>query len=524
MSLADLIVYVGGTGIGIAFCAIVWNYIKGLKSSPRDMWILFLYMFINYVVYAAQNTSLTLWLSADCGLSDVNAGFYVTAWSIGLSMVAMLTGALVDAIGIKKTLLFSVIFLLIARFFMSFLTNPWILFFTGFVPFAIGFAIVGPVVSVAIKRFTTKESAALGFGLFYVIMNMAYAVGGIFFDKVRAAYTIKDAAGKIINDNGGTAILGIHFSTYQMLIFFAFVLTAVGFFILIPIRNGAELNDEGNLHINPTPSHGSGLAAVKSAAKKTVEMLKSVISEKYFWIFLGIITLTIFVRMVFFQFHYTFPKYGLRVLGLDAKIGTIYGVINPALIVFLVPLFALFTKKISSYKLLVIGSIVSAGSCFIVLIPQQALAFLSTTALGEIVFVKFLGNYPDMTALAANPPNPFYWVFILFIVVFTIGEAIWSPKLMQFTAEMAPKGKEGTYLALAILPFFLAKLIAGPMSGILLNAYVPVGANKEIAANYPDHPMVWVWIGAMAIITPIGLLVFRKIFAHQKASGHASGH
>ncbi len=523
MSLADLIVYIGVPCLSAALIYIVWGYLKGLKQSPRDMWILFAYLVITYIAYSSQNYSLTLFLSADCGLGDIAAGNYITVWSIMLSMVGMVAGALVDTIGIKRTLIFSIIFLLIARTSLVFITNPWILFVVGFIPFAIGFAIISPVISVAIKRFTTKESAALGFGLFYVIMNGAYAIGGIFFDKVRGAYIVKDVAGKVVNDNAGTVLMGMHFSTYQMLYLFVLGMTVVSIIALFFIRS-VELDENGNTVTKELENHGSGLTAVKNAALKTVNMLKSVVSEKYFWIFISIITLTIFVRMVFFQFHYTFPKYGLRILGAEAKIGAIYGVLNPVLIIFLVPLVSFLTKKISSYKLLVVGSIVSATSCFIVMIPAQSVAWMTNSVWGELVFVKWLGMADSLENLMKNPPVPEYWPFIIFIVVFTIGEAIWSPKLMQFTAEIAPKGKEGTYLALAILPFFLAKLIAGPMSGILLNAYLPVGPNKEILGPYTEHYMVWVWIGAMAVITPIGLLLMKGVFQKREDHAAANGH
>ena len=46
------------------------------------------------------------------------------------------------------------------------------------------------------------------------------------------------------------------------------------------------------------------------------------------------------------------------------------------------------------------------------------------------------------------------------------------------------------------------------MSGWLIATYVPEGAT-----SYPNHHMVWIWIGGMAMISPIGLIVFRKMFA-----------
>nr|HQI06221.1 hypothetical protein [bacterium] len=262
----------------------------------------------------------------------------------------------------------------------------------------------------------------------------------------------------------------------------------------------------------PVEHHGSGLAAVKGAYLSMFAKIKSAVVEKYFWMFIAILTTTLFVRFIFFHLHYTFPKYGIRVLGEGAKIGNIYGVLNPVLIVFLVPMVASFTKKTKSYTMLVIGSAISSLSCFLAVIPGKVFEGLTNTVLGEIIFIKWLGMADTMEKLMENPPVSEYWSLIFFFLIFTIGEAIWSPRLMQFTAEIAPKGKEGTYIALAILPFFLAKFVVGPMSGLLVNAYVPVDEAGKALASYPDHFMVWVWIGGMALVTPLGLLFFRKVF------------
>ena len=78
---------------------------------------------------------------------------------------------------------------------------------------------------------------------------------------------------------------------------------------------------------------------------------------------------------------------------------------------------------------------------------------------------------------------------------------------MQFSAEIAPKGKEGAYIALAILPYFVGKALAGGMSGFLLDTYTP-----STASSFPDHQQVWMWIGGMAMISPIGLVIFRNLF------------
>ena len=177
MTLADAITYSLLLGAGLALVAIVWSYAKGLRNSPRDLWLLFAYKFVEYSAYAAMNLAVILWLSKDCGLGDVAAGSFISAWSICLSVMGMFAGALVDTIGIRKTMILSVVFLIFSRLRLRFLTHPVLVFIFAFLPLAVGFAIVAPLISVAIKRYTTKEGAALGFGLFYVVMNLGLRRG-----------------------------------------------------------------------------------------------------------------------------------------------------------------------------------------------------------------------------------------------------------------------------------------------------------------------------------------------------------
>ena len=61
-------------------------------------------------------------------------------------------------------------------------------------------------------------------------------------------------------------------------------------------------------------------------------------------------------------------------------------------------------------------------------------------------------------------------------------------------------------MALSILPFFIAKLFVGMLSGFLLATYCPEAG--------PHHcRKMWLIIGAMALITPIGLITFRRFLS-----------
>ena len=253
-----------------------------------------------------------------------------------------------------------------------------------------------------------------------------------------------------------------------MIFVFGLGATCISLLITWFVREGVEMTDEGEVVDPPVePPRASGAAIAQGRRGHLEADLRHRSTNGFSGSTWACSRSRLFVRFVFFHFHYTFPKYGIRVLGEGAKIGSIYGVLNPVLIVFLVPLVAALTKKTSSYKMMIWGSAISSLSCFhrrdarlVVRGPDGHRARRI-----DLHQLAWHGSGHGIPAWPA-PPVPEYWPLILFIIIFTIGEAIWSPRLMQFTAEIAPKGKEGTYIALSVLPYFVAKFFVGPMSGM----------------------------------------------------------
>ena len=70
---------------------------------------------------------------------------------------------------------------------------------------------------------------------------------------------------------------------------------------------------------------------------------------------------------------------------------------------------------------------------------------------------------------------------IAMILVLTVGEALWSPRLYEYNVAIAPRGREATYVSLAMLPYFLAKFLVGPTSGYLLDAFCPPAGPRQPA-------------------------------------------
>ena len=514
-------------------------------------------------------------------LGDSNGYLYYTVWTLSATIITIMVGAVCDTIGVKKCLLVGAVMLMVSRFFMPLTEDVVLVTILGFVPLAIGFAITGPVLKVGIKKFTTMKQATLGFGLFYTLMNVGFAVGAEIADYFRDAY----------GDTGGTELLGWEFTTYQIIIFIGFLLNIPDFIAIVIMRDGAEMTENGlvlkeeqaedrllqmlldsratrrlvmykellntaiatvgigaigyalyhfevhtwQLDVVPVGKYiwsfvavfaflaiaGVSYAAlsiigtynspfdrvmksVRDTTEKTIFELKDNFTTRPFWIYMAMLGILTFVRLTFYIFHLMFPTYTIRVFGADFPVASIFGTLNPVMIVFLVPLISALTINVRSYTMLLIGTAVSAASVFLCFMPETLSMALADSWFGTWVFDYWL------EAPVGNQ-DPFMMSLVVFIMVFTVGEAIWSPRLMQFSAEIAPRGKEGAYIALSLLPYFLGKAGAGILSEQMTTRYF-----DATMTVFPNHEIAWLWIGGMAAISPIGLIVFRGLFTRRE--------
>ena len=158
-----------------------------LRGAVRELWLIFGAKILTITAYALVGTStLGLWLSSDVGLSDQNAGLVIASWSSVLTIFTVMVGSLVDAIGIRKSLLAGFGLCVVARFTMSFFSAPWIALPLGLLPLALGEALQTPVMVAAVKRFSTTRQRSIAFSIYYSMMNVGFAVAAWTFDRVRA--------------------------------------------------------------------------------------------------------------------------------------------------------------------------------------------------------------------------------------------------------------------------------------------------------------------------------------------------
>jgi len=131
-----------------------------------------------------------------------------------------------------------------------------------------------------------------------------------------------------------------------------------------------------------------------------------------------------------------------------------------------------------------------------------------------------------------------YTMAILCMAFLTVGEVIWSPKLNEYTAAIAPPGQEGTYLGMTMIPWFAAKTVVSLFSGHMLVKWSPetidvggkvMALRDAMIAGLVDYwhspSAMWLVLGCVAIGGSIGARLLRgwltqgarwKIEAHDK--------
>lgn len=217
-------------------------------------------------------------------------------------------------------------------------------------------------------------------------------------------------------------------------------------------------------HLNEVNKHQTEMQCGKLAGP--CDVLGEVTAQKSFWKFVFMIILLMGVRIVYRHLDATFPKYMIREFGKDVMYGSIIA-INPFLIVILIPIFAPLSYQFSAYSQITFGALITSLSPFFLALDTQM------------------------------------WSAIMFVVILSIGEALWSPRLYEYTIFITEEGREGIYMALASSPMFIATLITGATSGMLLESFCP---EKGVKHSWK----MWSLIGIITLTSPLLLFIFKK--------------
>ena len=459
-----------------------------LKGAQRELWLTFLIKFLIYTAYSVTNKTMVLWLSKDLGFSDQAAGALVGwLWAPAMTVFTLLAGSVTDAIGLRRTFFVGVAICTVARSVMVVTTTPWLALACGVLPLAVGEALGTPVLLAATRRYSTVAQRSISFSIIYAVMNVGYVAAGYIFDYLRQLHL-------------RVSLFGFEPSTYQQLFIVSLLFEIVLFPVIYFLRRGAEATDGGPVIDESSRDRGTAPAfwtgigqTVRQSAIATAQLFRRLLGQSAFYRLLAFFLFIGFLKAIFLQMDYVFPKWGIRELGLNAPVGKL-SAINAIIIIFLVPIVGALTQKFAAYRMVVIGGAICAAGVFIMALPTQWFQLAANSGIGQSLGRGYLGLHGSI--------HPYYIMVALYLIVFSVGEAFYSPRVYEYAAAIAPKGQEASYGSLAYLPFLVGKVLVGA-GGWLLAAFCP--------EHGPRHSgTMWLIFALAASVAPIGLVVFRR--------------
>jgi MFS family permease len=459
-------------------------------GAQRELWLTFVIKFFIISAYSITNKTLILWLSADLGFSDQSAGVLVGwVWAPAMTIFTLLAGSVTDALGLRRTFFVGVWVCLAARAVMAFSAVKWLALAGGLFPLVIGEALGTPVLIAATRRYSTTRQRSISFSIIYVIMNLGYVVAAFIFDYIRQHF----------GEHRHFDFLGVPMTTYRMLF-----LVSLGFeLLLLPtiyfLRRGAEATDNGvTFTAEPVRYTGGTLLerfflTIRDSAAETARLFKRLLSQSGFYRLLVFLLLIGFLKLIFMQMEYVFPKFGIRELGAGAPVGRL-SAINYFVIILLVPVIGALTQKFSAYRMVIVGGVICAASVFIMALPTEWFEASTRSSIASWLGHDYLGVKGSI--------HPYYVMIAIYIIIFSVGEAFYSPRVYEYAAAIAPKGQEASYGALSYIPMLIGKLLVGT-GGWLLAAFCP--------ATGPRHSgTMWLIFALAASVAPVGLLLGRR--------------
>lgn len=342
------------------------------SQAPREFWLLMVLKLLESYSYFSMSLSFTVYLTREFGISDTDAGFLYGLWGMLISVFSLVGGVIVDYLGVRASLIMGAVVATSGRLWFALASSHWELMVTVCVVLPFGLALGIPVLTIGVKRYSNASNRTYAYSLFYAVMNIASLVSGPATDLCR----------HLIGPEGvEVGSLG-HLSELRVL-FLTGALASCGMIIVACFFREVNVDQSG------------GVTEFKPVREPMSQFVRTTCREKRFWRLALFSLLIVLVRLVFRHLDATFPKYLLREFGPDAPYGLIYS-INPAMIILLVPIVGAYTNGVHPFKMILQGSFVAASSVFFLVISTSmwtSIAFVVTLSLGEAVYSPRVYEY-----------------------------------------------------------------------------------------------------------------------------------
>ncbi len=412
---------------------------RTLRQYPRTFWIAntmelferwawygFFMLFANYLTQSTELGAL--------GLSQTEKGIIMGVGTGILYLLPVITGSIADKYGYRRVL-FAAFLIYVSAFLIMPFCKSFAAVFATYLYLALGAALFKPIVSATVAKTTNDETSSVGFGIFYMMVNIGAFVGPLF-----ALYLKKLSFDKVF--------------------YISSIIIGINLLFLLFYRE---------------PEHEKKEEPLKDSLKTIFRNIGIAFTDKKFVIFLLIVAgfWTMYNQLFFMlpvfidqwvdtsQLYQFFQEYW-------PWIASTYGTGNGQLQ-------AEFITNVDAMYIILFQVMVST-----LIMKWKPLSSMIT---------GFLVCSIGMSLTVATQDV----LFILFsILIFGLGEMAGSPKITEYIGKMAAKDKVALYMGFSYIPMAIGNMLAGFISGFVYEKMSDkiTLAGKEIARQDFNIPEV----------------------------------
>lgn len=437
------------------------GFIKAVKSYPPTFWVANIIELFERWGWYGFYMVLALYLTGSVdtgavGLSPSEQGMIMGIGTAILYFLPVLTGSIADRVGYKNVLILSLI-IYVVGFMIIGQVRDFVGIFLVYLFIAIGSSLFKPVPAATISQTTDESTASLGFGLYYMMVNIGGLVGPLFAARMRPherldelGNPVLDAAGKTMMDGGAWQNV---FWLSAGILAFALVLTLL--FYREPTHKKPEK---------------SFLATVGEIIGNVFTALKDIRLVFFLLLIIGFWTM-------FNQLYYTLPVF------VDQWVDTsgLYNAINGV-----APWLA---SAIGTENGTIPAEVITTFDAFYIVLFQILISTLvmKYRPINAIVTGIFVGSIG--MGLSFLFQNAIYT--ILALLIFAVGEMACSPRIIEYLGAIAPKDKRAMYVGCYFIPIAGGNFFAGMLSGVYEQMSDKVTLlTREVAARGLDIPAI----------------------------------
>ena len=448
--------------------------LPGKPKFPRSFWTANTVELFERAAYYSMASFMVIYLHETLGMRPSLATSLNGALLWGLIyFLPILSGTLADKFGFKRSLTVSFILISsgyvvmgnIQRFWPSLsgktgsaaidYTIPAVI---GIVLIGVGGSVVKPCIAGTVQK-TSGLRATLGFGIFYMIINIGSMTGrGV-------SYFIR-------TNLGIPAIF-----TYAATVFALIGLAIVLFLYKEPEYVSDGIKDDHKVQ--------------KRTLGQAVLGIFVVLGNLKFVFFLIVVGLFWFLYV---QLYNLMPLF-LRYIDPNAPV-EIYTLANPVMIVAFQLLITRMVKKWTPVKSILLGVGVTTAGMLLNVLPA--------------LFLPQLTQKASLLGLALPAAG---MVLIVSIASMAVGEMMASPRIYEYIGAIAPKGQEGLYLGYANLPIAIGSFFGGPLGGRLFERFI---SDPTKAGEAVNPVAMWLIIAGIGMLSMLGLAVYDRVLVKSR--------